>query len=214
MPDDFDLPPRARFREIAPWVRQMLVNLALWLILTIAFLAAWSFLHAAQVQPTPKPKVEVVPNVRPVPERAGRVTDKANVLKAEDRARIDKALEQYERETFHPIALLTIPALAGEPIESYSRRVASAWKLGQKGLDDGILLVIAMNDKIVRIELGRGMQKYISNDEAEEIIEEHIIPSFGRGDYARGIQAGIIELMRLGRRFVVKKEDVGRAKGK
>jgi uncharacterized protein len=214
MPDDFDLPPRARFRETATWNRRIFLNLALWLILVLAFLGAMSLARGAQVQPPPKPKVEIVPNVRPVPERAGRVTDKANVLKADDRARIDKALEQYERETFHPIALLTIPALAGEPIESYSRRVASAWKLGQKGLDDGILLVIAMNDKIVRIELGRGMQKYISNDEAEEIIEEHIIPSFGRGDYARGIQAGIIELMRLGRRFVVKKEDVGRAKGK
>jgi uncharacterized protein len=214
MPDAFNPPPRARFRETATWNRRIFLNLALWLILVLAFLGAMSLARGAQVQPPPKPKVEIVPNVRPVPERAGRVTDKANVLKADDRARIDKALEQYERETFHPIALLTIPALGGEPIESYSRRVASAWKLGQKGLDDGILLVIAMNDKIVRIELGRGMQKYISNDEAEEIIEEHIIPSFGRGDYARGIQAGIIELMRLGRRFVVKKEDVGRAKGK
>ncbi|HTM06997.1 MAG TPA: TPM domain-containing protein [Verrucomicrobiae bacterium] len=214
MPDAFNPPPRARFRETATWNRRIFLNLALWLILVLAFLGMMSLARGAQVQPPPKPKVEIVPNVRPVPERAGRVTDKANVLKADDRARIDKALEQYERETFHPIALLTIPALAGEPIESYSRRVASAWKLGQKGLDDGILLVIAMNDKIVRIELGRGMQKYISNDEAEEIIEEHIIPSFGRGDYARGIQAGIIELMRLGRRFVVKKEDVGRAKGK
>lgn len=212
MPDAFNLPPRGRFRKTATWNRRIFLNLALGLILTVAFLAARPLVRAAQVQPTPK--VEIVPNVRPVPERAGRVTDKANVLKADDRARIEKALEQYERETFHPIALLTIPTLAGEPIESYSRRVASAWKLGQKGLDNGILLTVAMKEKIVRIELGQGMQKYISNDEAEEVIENHIIPSFDRGDYVRGIQAGIIELMRLGRRFVVKKEDVERAKSK
>ena len=214
MPDAFNLPPRVRFRETATWNRRIFLNLALFLILVLAFLAARPLSRAAQVQPTPKPKVEIVPNVRPVPERAGRVTDKANVLKADDRARIEKALDQYERETFHPIALLTIPTLAGEPIESFSRRVASAWKLGQKGLDNGILLTVAMKEKIVRIELGQGMQKYISNDDAEEVIENHIIPSFNRGDYVRGIQAGIIELMRLGRRFVVKKEDVERAKSK
>jgi uncharacterized protein len=75
-------------------------------------------------------------------------------------------------------------------------------------------MTIAMNDRIVRIELGLGMEKYISNDDANAVIEEHIIPSFRRGDYSRGIQAGVIELMRLGRRFVVKKEDVERAKAK
>jgi len=81
-------------------------------------------------------------------------------------------------------------------------------------MNDGMLLTIAMNDRIVRIELCPGMEKYISNDDANEIIEEHIIPAFRRGDYTRGIQAGVIELMRLGRRFVVKKEDVERARAK
>jgi uncharacterized protein len=77
-----------------------------------------------------------------------------------------------------------------------------------------MLMTIAMNDRILRIELGLGMEKYISNDDANAVIEEHIIPAFRRGDYTRGIQAGVIELMRLGRRFVVKKEDIERGKRK
>ena len=189
----------------------MLFNLVLWLILVLAFFGAWSLVHAAEVQPTPK--IEVVPNVRPVPEPVGRVTDAANVLQADDRTRIESALEQYERETFHQIAVLTVPTLAGEPIESYAPRVLKAWKLGRKGIDNGILLTIAMKDQKILIELGAGMEKYISNDDAAAVIDEHIIPNFKRGDYARGIQAGVIELMRLGRRFVVKKEDVERTKG-
>jgi uncharacterized protein len=204
MPDVLDLPPRAGFRD-SPLGRRILVNLALWLVLVLLFLSAWSVVGAAQAPPAPQPKIEVVPNFQPVPKRVGRVVDSANLLKAGDRARIEKGLEQYERETSHEIAVLTIPTLAGEPIDSYSHRVAEAWKLGEKGRDDGMLLVVAVKAKVVRIELGQGMQKYISDDEAEEIIEQHIIPAFGRGDYSRGIQAGVIELMRLGRRFVVKK---------
>ena len=200
----------------------MFVNLALLLLLVLVFFAAMSFARAADVKakPTPRaaeipqPKIEIIPDTRPVPTHTGHVTDTANVLKAEDRERIEKALAQYERETFHQIAVLTIPTLAGEPIESYSLRVANAWKLGHKGIDDGMLITIAMNDRIVRIELGLGMEKYISNDDANTVVEEHMIPAFGRGDYTRGIQAGVIELMRLGRRFVVKKEDVERAKAK
>jgi uncharacterized membrane protein YgcG len=209
--------PRARFR------RRILVNAAWSLILSLGFLSAAPLARAADVKAKPapraaeiqpQPKIEIIPDTRPVPNLAGHVNDTATVLKADDRERIEKALAQYERETFHQIAVLTIPTLAGEPIEYYSLRVARAWKLGHAGLDDGILMTIAMNDRIVRIELGLGMEKYISNDDANAVIEEHIIPSFRRGDYSRGIQAGVIELMRLGRRFVVKKEDVERAKAK
>jgi TLP18.3/Psb32/MOLO-1 phosphatase superfamily protein len=224
MPDDFKLPPCARFRNMMPLQRQMLLrNLALWLVLVFTFLGAMSLARGAEVKSKPSPrasevqpgtKIEIVPDTRPLPVRAGRVNDTADLLKAEDRARIEQALEQYERETFHQIAVLTIPTLAGEPIDSYSLRVANAWKLGQKGIDNGMLLVVAVNERIVRIELAPGMEKYVSNDDANEVIEEHIIPSFKRGDYTRGIQAGVIELMRLGRRFAVKKDDVERAKRK
>jgi uncharacterized membrane protein YgcG len=212
MPDDFKLPPRARHRDMTPLQRQRLINLVMGLILALScFVAMWPA-RGAEVRP--RPKIEIVPETRPVPKLTGRINDTADLLKAEDRARIEKALEQYERETFHQIAVLTIPTLAAEPIESYSQRVMNAWKLGLKGIDNGILLVVAVKERIVRVEIAPGMEKYISNDDANEVIEEHIIPNFKRGDYVRGIQAGVIELMRLGRRFAVKKEDVERAKAK
>jgi len=216
MPDDFNIPVRVSFRERSSLGRRMLRNLALYSIVVAACFATGSFVRGAEVRPkpAPQPKIEIIPDTRPVPTHSGHVNDTADVLKVEDRERIEKALAQYERETFHPIAVLTIPTLGGEPIGSYSLRVANAWKLGQKGIDDGMLMAIAMNDRIVRIEVGLGMEKYISNDDVNAVIEEHILPSFRSGDYSRGIQAGVIELMRLGRRFVVKKEDIERAKAK
>lgn len=151
---------------------------------------------------------------QPIPKLAGRVTDTAHVLQANDRARIEKMLDKYERETFHQIAVLTIPTLAGEEIEAFSLRVANAWALGQKGLDDGILVAMVMKDRIIRIQLRSGMEKYITNDDAKAVIDKKMIPAFKKADYAGGLQAGLEELMKLGRRFVVKKEDVERAKNK
>lgn len=219
MTDNFNLPPRAEFRDHSPLLWRMFVNLALYMIFVPAFFAAMSPARGAQVEPKPKPvqpqpKIEIIPDTRPVPTHTGHVNDTANILKAEERERIEKALAEYERETFHQIAVLTIPTLAGADIEAYSVRVYKAWKLGQNGIGDGILMTIAMNDRIVRIQPGPVMEKYISEDDASAVVEEHIIPAFKRGDYSRGVQAGVIEMMRLGRRLVVKKEDIERAKRK
>ena len=191
---------------------QLAFRIRLYGALVIALVAAASVAGAAQPQPTPK--IEVIPKLLPVPKRTGHVTDTVNVLLAGDREHLEKMLAQYERATFHQLAVLTIPTLAGEDVEAFSRRVSSAWKLGQQGLDNGILITMAMKERAVRIELGAGMKRFISNEEAKAVIDKKMIPAFSKGEFAAGLQAGLEELMKLGRKFVVKKEDVERAKRK
>lgn len=140
---------------------------------------------------------------KPVPRLEGRVTDVAKVLSEADRKRLAGMLTSYERETSHQIAVLLVPNLSGENIESFSLRVANAWKLGQRGLDNGILVTLAMEEKLIRIELGAGMKKYISNAAAQSIIHDSMLPAFRKNDFAGGLHAGLQELMKQARKFVV-----------
>lgn len=138
-----------------------------------------------------------------VPEMTGRVSDEANVLSAGEREDLEEMLESYEKETRHQIAVLIIPFLSGEPIESFSFRVANAWKLGKQGVDNGILLTLAMQERKVRIEVGKGLEPYISNAKAAQIIREAMIPEFKQGDFADGIEEGLEALMKEARKFVL-----------
>lgn len=147
-----------------------------------------------------------------IPKLEGRVNDVANVLSISDRERLASMLARYERETFHQIAVLTIPALSDESIEAFSLRVANAWRLGQKGLDNGILVTLAMSERELRIELGLSMEKFITNATAQSIITSSMLPAFRTGDYAGGLKAGLEQLMLEGRKFVVTPADVQRFK--
>ena len=136
------------------------------------------------------------------------MTDVAKVLSSADRERLSGLLARYERETSHQIGVLLIPTLSGESIESFSLRVANAWKLGLKGLDNGILVTLAMKERFIRIELGSGMEKFISNATAQSIIDNSMVPAFRQGDYDDGLHAGLEQIMREGRRFVVTPADL------
>ena len=146
------------------------------------------------------------------PRLEGRVTDKANVLSISDRDRLTKMLERYEQETSHQLAVLVITTLSEESIESFSLRVANAWGLGQKSLNNGILVTLAIKERRVRIGLGLGMEKYITNATAQSIISNAMVPTFRKGDYSGGLQAGLELLMKQGRQFVVTPADLQRAK--
>lgn len=135
----------------------------------------------------------------------GPVTDLAQVLLTLDAERIARSLRSYQQETGHQIAVLTTPSLGGESIEVYSLRIAKAWGLGQKGVDNGILIVLAPKDRRVRIELGRGFERYITNARAAEIVAQDMLPFFKERDYAQGLEHGIQKLMDDGRHFVVPK---------
>ena len=137
----------------------------------------------------------------PVPQLTGRVVDTVNLLLPADQERLSKLSQAYEQETGHQIAVLIIPTLAGEPIESFCLRTTKAWRLGRKGIDDGILVCLAMKERQVRIELGIGMNRYISNAEAKEIIDAEMTPLFSKGDIAGGLERGLKRLMEEGRRF-------------
>jgi uncharacterized protein len=102
-------------------------------------------------------------------------------------------LADYHRETHQQLVVLTIPTLSGEPLETYSLRVANTWGLGYKGFDNGILVLLALQERKVRIELGKGMERYISDAQAGSIIEESMVPAFRKaislGAWRRGSSA-------------------------
>ena len=147
-----------------------------------------------------------------VPKLQDRVTDTANVLSAPDRKRLVDMLADFERETYHQIAVLTIPRLSGESIESFSLRVANSWRIGHKGLDDGILVTLAMKERRVRIELALGMEKFTTNATADSIIRTAMVPAFSKGDYAGGLESGLKQLMIEARKFVITPIDLQRSK--
>ena len=128
---------------------------------------------------------------QPVPLLEGRIVDKANMLSGAERERLAALLASYERETTHQIAVLTVPGLSGETIESFSLRVASSWQLGHRGFDNGILVALAMKERRIRIELGSGMESYVSNAKAQSIIDTVMVPAFRKGDFAGGLQLAL-----------------------
>ena len=144
-------------------------------------------------------------NAGEVPQLAGRVSDYANVLSVEERADLEKILRAYEAETTHQIAILTVQSLHGESIEDFSLRVATAWGLGQKGLDNGVLVTLAPEEDAVRIELGTGMSKYVSDADAKRIIDETMIPAFRMGDMKGGLRRGVDQLLEVCRAYKIAK---------
>jgi uncharacterized membrane protein YgcG len=140
----------------------------------------------------------------PVPQLTGRINDTVNLLSIADQGRLSDLLKVYEQETGHQIAVLIVPTLAGEAIESFCLRTAKVWRLGRKGIDDGILVCLAPDDRQVRIELGSGINRYISTEDAKEIIDTEMTPFFRVRKFAEGLERGLEKLMEGGRRFVAR----------
>jgi len=126
-----------------------------------------------------------------VPYLTGRVTDNAKILSDETRKSITERLKTHEDKTTNQIAVLTIPTLNGEGIEEYAVAVFNEWKLGQKGKDNGILLVVAPNDRRMRIEVGYGLEGTMPDGVAGDIIRNVITPHFKNNDYNKGIDEGV-----------------------
>jgi uncharacterized protein len=120
-----------------------------------------------------------------------RVHDDAHVLKQETIDRLEKKLAQYEDSTSNQIAILIVSSLDGESIEDYSIKVAEAWKLGKKNKDNGVLLLIAVEDHNMRIEVGEGLEGVLTDAISSRIIRNEMAPHFRRGDYDSGITAAM-----------------------
>jgi uncharacterized protein len=132
-----------------------------------------------------------------VPGLASPVTDLAGVLDAGQAAALDARLRAFEREQGSQVAVLVVPTTRPEEIEQYAIRVAEAWRLGRKGIDDGALLLVAVEDRRVRIEVGYGLEGALPDATTNRIIEEDIVPRFRAGDYPGGIDAGVDRMLRV-----------------
>jgi len=130
-----------------------------------------------------------------VPKLRARVTDLAGVLTPEQVAGLEERLRQFEASDSTQIAVLVIPSLEGEALEDYSARVATAWRLGQKGRDNGALLFISMKERKIRIEVGYGLEPTLTDALSSRIIRNEIAPRFRDGDFPGGVDAGVTAIM-------------------
>ena len=126
-----------------------------------------------------------------VPPLTGRVVDLAHVLPADVAASLTNDLEAHETKTSNQVVVLILPSLEGEPLESFSHRVGTTWKLGQKGTENGVLLLVALRERKVRIEVGYGLEGTLTDLRSAHIIRQEIVPRFRSGDLPGGIAAGV-----------------------
>jgi uncharacterized protein len=130
-----------------------------------------------------------------VPALTARVTDLTGTLSGGAVARIEAKLADFEAKKGSQIAVLIVPTTAPEEIEQFGIRVEDAWKLGRKGVDDGVYLIVAKNDRRVRIEVAYGLEGALPDAVANRIITETITPHFKLGDYDGGVEAGINQII-------------------
>jgi len=126
-----------------------------------------------------------------VPYLTGRVVDNAEILGPETRQRIAAELQAHEKKTSNQVVVLTVPTLGGESVEEYAVRAFAQWKLGQKGKENGVLVVVVPQDRRMRIEVGYGLEGTLTDLAASRIIRDVMTPRFRSGDYDGGIAQGV-----------------------
>ena len=132
-----------------------------------------------------------------VPQLRGRVNDYANMLSPGASQRLEQALAEFESSDSTQIVVLTINSLEGEILEEYAIKVAEAWRIGQTKLDNGAILLIAKQERKVRIEVGRGLEGVLTDLVSGRIIRGDISPYFKKNDYDTGITAGVSSIMQV-----------------
>ena len=130
----------------------------------------------------------------PVPDYRAHVTDTARALADADRAALERQLANFETQRGTQIGVLIVPSTAPEDIADYSQRVADAWKLGRAGVGDGLLIVVAVQDRRVRIAPFKALEGAIPDVLAKRIIDQQMVPAFRRGDYAGGLRDALAQL--------------------
>ncbi|HCY64252.1 MAG TPA: hypothetical protein DHV59_15805 [Oxalobacteraceae bacterium] len=151
---------------------------------TLILLAGFGIVHAAA-------------ELAAVPPLTNRVVDLGATLSAEQRAALENRLREFEQRKGSQIAILIVPNTRPEAIEQYAIRVAEQWKIGRKKADDGALLVVARNDRAVRIEVGYGLEGALNDATVKRIIDNIIVPRFRQNDYDGGISAGVDGMIKV-----------------
>ena len=131
-----------------------------------------------------------------VPPLKARVTDLTGTLNAQQQQALEHTLAEFEARKGSQIAVLLVPTTKPEAAVEYGVRVFDAWKLGRKGVDDGVLLLVAKQDRRVQIITGRGVEGVLPDAIVKRIVEEDITPRFKQGDFYGGIRAGVDRVMR------------------
>jgi uncharacterized protein len=131
-----------------------------------------------------------------LPRLSGRVVDAAGLLPDDAEARLTAQSAALERELGPQYVIVTVPDLGGEPIEAYGLRLGRAWGIGHRNVNDGLLLIVAPNEHKVRIEVGYGLEKRITDPFAAQVIREDMLPRLGKRDFVGAIEAGSADLIR------------------
>ncbi|NEX94923.1 YgcG family protein [Caulobacter sp. 17J65-9] len=143
----------------------------------LAFVAVLAFASGAQAEPK-------------FPPLTGRVVDQANILPPETEAALDQKLAALEQATTDQMVVVTVPSLQDYEIEDYGYQLGRHWQIGQKGADNGVLLIVAPNERKVRLEVGYGLEPVLTDALSSVIIQQKILPRFRDGDYPGGVVAG------------------------
>lgn len=132
-----------------------------------------------------------------LPTLSGRVVDRAELLDAPTEARLTSMLAAHEQATTEQLVVVTVPDLAGRSIEEFGVALGRAWGIGQKGEDNGALLIVARDERRVRIEVGYGLEGRLTDAQSSLIINRIIVPAFREGDFARGISDGVAAIIEV-----------------
>ncbi len=153
-----------------------------WLLLFLLLIATWAGPVQAEVA---------------VPPLKTAITDLTGTLTAQQSADLDARLKAWAQQKGSQIAVLMVPTTQPETIEQFSIRVAEAWKIGRKGTDDGVIVVVAKEDRTVRVEVGYGLEGAIPDAIARRIVDEIIVPRFRGGDFYGGLSEGVTRIIKL-----------------
>jgi len=126
-----------------------------------------------------------------LPKPAGRITDLANIIDSATESELDARLDQLEQKTSSEIAVVTVPSLDGVPVDDYAVRLFKEWGIGQAKTDNGVLVLVAPNEREMRIEVGYGLEGILPDGLAGQIIRENFTPRFRDNDYSGGIRDGV-----------------------
>jgi uncharacterized protein len=191
------------------WLNQVLLSGASALVLAVGVglpqraLAASSEASSAPNTPVPSPsvtpavKAEVAHtsgDILPVPPLSGRLIDQTGTLSAPQAQALEAKLAQLEQQQGSQLVILIVPSTLPEDIASYAQRVGDNWKIGRKAVGDGLLLVVAKNDRTVRIEVAKTLEGAIPDLAAHQIIDRVIVPAFKAGDFAGGLSGAVDQL--------------------
>ena len=130
-----------------------------------------------------------------VPPLSGRVVDLAHVLPPATTAQLSETLQAHEAKTSNQVVVLIVPSLDDEPLFDFSHRVATTWKLGAKGIDNGVLLLVAIKERKIRLEVGYGLEGVLTDARSAQIIRHEIAPKFRAGDVPAGVAAGVLAVL-------------------